>query len=157
MVPVGAVLTGWWPLSPLGFLFHTIRSSSVAFQIASDGQSSLPDSISIYVGVSGSWPIDHKSIRFCHINIWWQIIWYSTQFHPVTIGSCPYLQCNIIPTMYRIGLACNSVTIQLRAAQFINHCRMFMSSFGKKTNMGNPPYLILPPYMLEFQNPDPEI
>ena len=28
MVPIGAILTDWWNLSPLGVLFHTTRSSS---------------------------------------------------------------------------------------------------------------------------------
>ena len=43
--------------------------------------------------------------------------------------------------MDRIVLTCNSVTIQLCAAQFINRCRMFMSPFGKP-HMGNPPQSI---------------
>ena len=52
----------------------------------------LPDSVSIYVGVSGSYPID--IVRFYCII--WGIdgtsIWSSSQNHPVTIGSFPYRQ-----------------------------------------------------------------
>ena len=40
--------------------------------------------------------------------------------------------------MNNIVLTCNSVTIQLRATQFMNGCRMFLSPFGKP-RMGNPP------------------
>ena len=41
MVPVGARLTDWWPLSPLGFLFHTTRSSSEDWVSWTDGDSDL--------------------------------------------------------------------------------------------------------------------
>ena len=58
--------------------------------------------------------------------------------------------------MYNILLTCNSVTIQLRAAQFMNFRRMFLLPFGK-THMGNPPYLIVPPYKLDYKDPGPEI
>ena len=58
--------------------------------------------------------------------------------------------------MDHIVLTCNSVTIKLCAAQFMNCCRMFLSHFGKP-HMGNPPYLIVSPYKLEYQDPGPEI
>ena len=41
MVPVGARLTDWWPLSPLGVLFHTTRSSSEDWGPLTDGDSDL--------------------------------------------------------------------------------------------------------------------
>ena len=49
--------------------------------------------LSIYVGASGSRPRDIESITLCHMKFQWQIIWYSTQSHLVTIGSCPYRKC----------------------------------------------------------------
>ena len=58
--------------------------------------------------------------------------------------------------MDHIVLTCNSINIQLRAVQFMNYCRMFLSPFGKPY-MGNPSYLIVPPYTLEYQDPVPEI
>ena len=58
--------------------------------------------------------------------------------------------------MDHVVLTYNSVTIQLRAAQFMNLCRMFLLPF-RKPHMGNPPYLIVPPYMLDYQDPGPEI
>ena len=39
--------------------------------------------------------------------------------------------------MDHIVLTYNSITIQLRASQFMNHCRMFMLPFGTP-HMGNP-------------------
>ena len=53
--------------------------------------------------------------------------------------------------MDHIVLTCNSVTIQLCAAQFMNRCRIFLLPFGKP-HMGNTPYLIVPKYMLEYQD-----
>ena len=41
MVPVGAKLTDWWPLSPLGVLFHTTRSSSEYWSPWTYGDSDL--------------------------------------------------------------------------------------------------------------------
>ena len=43
--------------------------------------------------------------------------------------------------MDHIVLIFNSITIQLRAAQFMNRCRMFLSSF-EKPHMGNPPQIL---------------
>ena len=41
MVPVGARLTDWWPLSPLGIFFHKTRSSSEDWVPWTDGDSDL--------------------------------------------------------------------------------------------------------------------
>ena len=41
MVPVGARLTDWWNLSPLGVLFHTTRSSSEDWGPWTDGDSDI--------------------------------------------------------------------------------------------------------------------
>ena len=58
--------------------------------------------------------------------------------------------------MYHIGLICNIINIPLYAAQFMNICRMFISPFGKP-HMGNPTYLIVPQYTLDYQDPGPDI
>ena len=57
---------------------------------------------------------------------------------------------------YYIVLTYNIINIKLRAAQFMKFCRMFLSLFGKP-HMGNPLYLIVPTYTLEYQDPGPEI
>ena len=44
----------------------------------------------------------------------------------------------LIPIVDNIVLTCNSITIQLRADQFMNRYIMFMSPFGT-SHMGNPP------------------
>ena len=49
--------------------------------------------LSIYVGVSGSWPRDIESIRLLYIIFGGTSIWYSTQYHPVTMGCYPYQKC----------------------------------------------------------------
>ena len=41
MVPVGDRLTDWWPISPLGVLFHTTRSSSEYWGNLTDGDSDI--------------------------------------------------------------------------------------------------------------------
>ena len=43
--------------------------------------------------------------------------------------------------MDNIVLTYNSVTIQLRASQFMNRCRMFLSPFGNP-HMRNPPQIL---------------
>ena len=93
MVPVGARLNEWCHLSPPGVPLPTTRSSSVYLQKASHRKSSLPDCISIYFGVSETWPRDLESVRMCHMKFGWQIIWSFAQYHPVTIRSCPYQRC----------------------------------------------------------------
>ena len=58
--------------------------------------------------------------------------------------------------MDHIALTCNGVNIPLREAQFMNRCRKFLSPF-EKPHMGNTPYMIVPPYKLEYQDPGPDI
>ena len=76
--------------------------------------------------------------------------------HPLTIGSHPYLHCYHNPIMDHVGLIRNIINITLYAAQLMNHCRMFLLTFGKP-HMGNTPYLIVPPYTSEYHDPVPEI
>ena len=41
MVSVGAIITDWWPISPIEFLFHTTSSSSEDWGTWTDGDSDL--------------------------------------------------------------------------------------------------------------------
>ena len=47
------------------------KNPGPAFRKSSLGQSSPPDSASIYVGVSRSWPRDLESIILCHMKFRW--------------------------------------------------------------------------------------
>ena len=58
--------------------------------------------------------------------------------------------------MDNIVLTFNSITIKLCVAQFMNRCKMFLLPFGKP-HMGNPFYLIVTTYTLEYQDNGPEI
>ena len=55
--------------------------------------------------------------------------------------------------MDHIVSTCNSITIQLCAAHFMNRCRMFLLPFGNP-HMGNPPQSILYWYVTDwFKSP----
>ena len=58
--------------------------------------------------------------------------------------------------MDHVVLTYNSVTIQLRAAQFMKRCRMFLLPFVNP-HMGNPLYLIVPSHTLEYHDPVSDI
>ena len=51
-------------------------------------------------------------------------------------------------------LTCNIINIPLYAVHKKNFCRIFLLRFGKP-QMGNPPYLVVPPYTLEYKDPGP--
>ena len=62
----------------------------------------------------------------------------------------------IFPIMDHIVLTCKITNIQLYDVHRKNYCRMLVLHVGKP-HMGNPSYLIVPAYTLEYQDHVPEI
>ena len=75
--------------------------------------------------------------------------------HPVTIGSHPYRNLYHNPIMYHIGLTCNIIDIPLYAAKKKLLYNLPIDLLN--ASHGQNPYLIVPPYTLEYQYPGPEI